>query len=229
MKVFAVSDMHGRLEGLDPKGADLVVVAGDFGIMYGWGERDLNDQVVWANTKLREWCASYPKTQFRFVPGNHDLFAQHKELLADVRWPENAKLLIDAADEVEGLRIYGSPWVPFINGSWAFEEVWQGELAEKFAAIPEGVDLLLTHTPPTIRHEKVDVSIDRNSPHFGSVELLDALRAHRPRYALCGHIHTGDHNPIVLNHDDGSKTIVRNVSRLDEDYEVRFEPYVFEL
>ena len=44
-----------------------------------------------------------------------------------------------------------------------------------------------------------------------------------------GHIHTGDHNPVVLNHDDGSKTIVRNVSRLDEDYEVRFDPYVFEL
>ena len=58
MKVFAISDMHGRLEGLDPKGADLVVVAGDFGIMCGWSERDLNDQVVWANTKLREWCAS---------------------------------------------------------------------------------------------------------------------------------------------------------------------------
>lgn len=31
MKVFAISDMHGQLEGLDPKGADLVVVAGDFG------------------------------------------------------------------------------------------------------------------------------------------------------------------------------------------------------
>ena len=130
---------------------------------------------------------------------------------------------------MEGLRIYGSPWVPFINGSWAFEEVWQGQLAERFAAIPEGVDLLLTHTPPRIRHEKVDVSIDRNSPHFGSVELLDALRTRRPRYALCGHIHTGDHNPIVLNHDDGRKTIVRNVSRLDEEYEIRFEPYVFEL
>ena len=35
MKVFAISDMHGRLEGLDPKGVDLVVVAGDFGIING--------------------------------------------------------------------------------------------------------------------------------------------------------------------------------------------------
>ena len=83
---------------------------------------------------------------------------------------------------------------------------------------------------------------DGNSPYSGldwsysdeeaaalNEDLLDALRAHRPRYALCGHIPTGDHNPIVLNHDDGSKTIVRNVSRLDEEYEIRFEPYVFEL
>ena len=62
--------------------------------------------------------------------------------------------------------------------------MWQGQLAEKFAAIPEGVDLLLTHTPPRIRHEKVDVSIDRNSPHFGSVELLDALRGRCRLFAV---------------------------------------------
>ena len=229
MKIYAISDMHGRLEGLDPQGADLVVVAGDFGIMYGWSERDLNDQVIWVNTKLREWCASYPKTAFRLIPGNHDLFAEYPDLLSDVKWPENTKMLIDAVDEVEGLRVYGTPWVPHINGSWAFEEMRPGQLREKFSAIPKGVDILLTHTPPKIRHKKIDVSIDRNSPHFGSVELLDAIMAYRPRYALCGHIHTGDHNPIALPHEDGSETVLRNVSRLDEEYEVRYEPYVFEV
>ena len=35
MKIFAVSDMHGQLEGLDPKGVDLVLVAGDFAPMHG--------------------------------------------------------------------------------------------------------------------------------------------------------------------------------------------------
>ena len=100
MKVFAISDMHGRLEGLDPKGADLVVVAGDFGIMKGWGAWHLYGQVEWVNTRLAEWCASCPKTQFRFVPGNHDLFAEQPGLLSEVRLPENAKLLVDESYEV---------------------------------------------------------------------------------------------------------------------------------
>ena len=29
MKIMATSDLHGNLEGLDPKGADVVVLAGD--------------------------------------------------------------------------------------------------------------------------------------------------------------------------------------------------------
>ena len=54
MKVFAILDMHGQLEELDPKGADLVVVAGDFGIMEGWGAWHLYAQVAWVNTRLAE-------------------------------------------------------------------------------------------------------------------------------------------------------------------------------
>ena len=100
MKVFAISDMHGRLEELDPKGVDLVAVAGDFGIMKGWGAWHLYAQVDWVNTRLAEWCAIYPRTKFRFVPGNHDLFAEQQGLLSEVRLPKNAKLLIDESYEV---------------------------------------------------------------------------------------------------------------------------------
>ena len=45
MKIFAVSDMHGLLEGLDPKGVDLVLVAGDFAPMHGRNARDLDYEV----------------------------------------------------------------------------------------------------------------------------------------------------------------------------------------
>lgn len=229
MRLFAFSDTHGNLEGLNPQGADVVVMAGDLAPLRGWNERALLDQVLWMNTTFRDWCSHYPKVAFRMIPGNHDLFAAYDDLLSAVRLPENAKLLIDGLDEVNGLRIYGTPWVPRINGRWAFEENVPGLLRRKFAAIPNGVDILLTHTPPRIPHEKVDVSIDRNTPHFGSPELLDAIREKRPRYALCGHIHTGDHAPITLRHEDGGETIVRNVSRLDEEYKVRYEPLVFEV
>ena len=94
---------------------------------------------------------------------------------------------------------------------------------------PSGLDILLTHTPPKIRHKKIDVSIDHNTPHFGSAELTDEILRARPRYALCGHIHTGDHTPLPLVGPDGGETVVRNVSRLDEDYEFRYEPYAFEV
>lgn len=228
MKIFAISDVHGNLEGLDPSGSDVVVMAGDLAPLRGWNERALVDQVRWMNTVFRDWCERCPNTVFRMIPGNHDLFAAYADLLSAVRLPRNAKLLIDALDEVNGLRIYGTPWVPRINGRWAFEENVPGLLRRKFSAIPDGVDILLTHTPPRISHEKVDVSIDCQSPHFGSIELMDAIKEHCPRYAFCGHIHTGDHGPITLSHDEGGATIVRNVSRLDEEYKVRFEPFVFD-
>lgn len=228
MKIFAISDTHGNLDGLNPQGSDLVIMAGDLAPLRGWNERALVDQVLWMNTVFSDWCGRFPKTEFRMIPGNHDLFAAYDDLLSAVRLPRNAKLLIDSVDEVNGLRIYGTPWVPGINGRWAFEENVTGLLRRKFAAIPNDVDILLTHTPPKIPGKKVDVSIERQSPHFGSVELMDAINACRPRYVLCGHIHTGDHESITLGHNDGSSTIVRNVSRLDEEYMVRYEPFVFE-
>lgn len=43
MRVFATSDMHGNLEGLDPSGCDIVVVAGDFAKLSGFGKWHLHD------------------------------------------------------------------------------------------------------------------------------------------------------------------------------------------
>lgn len=35
MRIMATSDLHGNLEGLDPKGADVVVLAGDIAPLRG--------------------------------------------------------------------------------------------------------------------------------------------------------------------------------------------------
>ena len=229
VKFYAVSDLHGHLEGLDPSGVDAVLIAGDFSVMTGWGATHMAYQLFWVQDAFCKWCVSYPKTMFFVVPGNHDLFAGREELRATIKWPRNVKLLVDEVCEFKGRSIYGAPWVPFINGSWAFEEVFPGHLRERFASIPNNLDILITHSPPIIRHKKVDVSMDTNSPHFGSADLTDAIMRARPRFAFCGHIHTGDHNPVTIDHADGSMTLLRNVSRLDEEYKVRYEPYIFEL
>lgn len=67
MKIYAISDLHGQLEGLDPRGADLVLVAGDVAPMNGWSAKDLANQVGWVNNSLREWMGGYAKTQFRLI------------------------------------------------------------------------------------------------------------------------------------------------------------------
>ena len=44
MRIMATSDLHGNLEGLDPKGADVVVLAGDIAPLRGRGPWHINDQ-----------------------------------------------------------------------------------------------------------------------------------------------------------------------------------------
>ena len=47
MKVLVTSDLHGKLAGLDPKCADLVLVAGDFSRMSGWELAHMGMQLYW--------------------------------------------------------------------------------------------------------------------------------------------------------------------------------------
>ena len=81
------------------------------------------------------------------------------------------------------------------------------------------LDVLVTHSPPRIPGSDVDRSIQMDSEHFGSHELAEAIFEKQPRFVFCGHIHTGLHGGVAF----GSSRIY-NVSRLDENYEVAYEP-----
>lgn len=67
--------------------------------------------------------------------------------------------------------------------------------------------------------------------------LTDEIRRKKPKYALCGHVHTGNHNitacPVYdyVFQEDTEWTNVRvaNVSILDESYSIYFKPLTFEL
>ena len=160
------------------------------------------------------------------IPGNHDLFAQRNDVPTKVVWPSNAHFIIDKVVDVKGLRIAGSSWIPPISGRWAFETRDESDLAKRFAWIPEGVDILITHTPPFVESWDVDVSLQTQSPHFGSRTLTETIARVKPRFVFCGHIHTGDHRVHDIVHENGQITKIYNVSRLDEDYAIAYEPQV---
>ena len=224
MRIMATSDLHGNLEGLDPTGADVVVLAGDIAPLRGLGAWHVNDQKKWINKKFREWTASYPDIQFVIIPGNHDFYPIAHILFKEhgIDWKyefsPNVHFLGDRGTEIDGVEFYGTPWVPIISYSWAFE----GEPATLkgwFSKAPDDLDVLVTHSPPRIPGSDVDRSLQTDSEHFGSPELTEAIIEKRPRLVFCGHIHTGQHGGV-----DFGGSIIYNVSRLDERYEIAYEP-----
>ena len=59
---------------------------------------------------------------------------------------------------------------------------------------------------------------------LGSEKLTERIAEVQPQLVLCGHIHTGNHNETRMN-----RTRMFNVSLLNEQYRVRYEPKVIYL
>ena len=98
MRIMATSDLHGNLEGLDPKGADVVVLAGDIAPLRGRGPWHVNDQKKWINKRFREWTASYPDIQF--VVQFRELSQRNPAASADVAVPGAAQYLPEFSRQV---------------------------------------------------------------------------------------------------------------------------------
>ena len=90
MRIMATSDLHGNLEGLDPTGADVVVIAGDVAPLRGLAPWHLQEQADWVDDQFREWTASYPGIEFVVIPGNHDFFplARLQEFGDEASWTD---------------------------------------------------------------------------------------------------------------------------------------------
>ena len=99
------------------------------------------------------------------------------------------------------------------------------DLKEKFSEIPEGLDILLTHD---VAYGYADQSLQDigygTDTHFGTVELRDAILEKKPKLHLSGHIHTADHNLIMIG-----DTKHYNVSYIDEKYNPAFKPLYLDI
>lgn len=95
--------------------------------------------------------------------------------------------------------------------NWAFMKSG-AELTKVYAAIPEDVDILVSHQPP---YGYGDGAVDERSgnvEHLGSLELLAAIERVKPRLVICGHIHAGH------GHFTHGRTTIYNVAVVNEQY-----------
>ncbi|MEJ7728952.1 MAG: metallophosphatase domain-containing protein [Polyangiaceae bacterium] len=172
MRIVAVADTHlytGRY--VVPEG-DVFIHAGDL------CRQGSLDEVAYAAA----WIRSLPHPVKVVIAGNHDwAFARQPEA-ARAALGEGIVFLEDSGTEVGGVHIWGSPWQPAF-GDWAFNLPRGPEIAARWAAIPDGTEVLVTHGPPAGFGDRV------HGRHEGCADLLARVCALRPRLHLYGHIH----------------------------------------
>lgn len=130
----------------------------------------------------------------------------------------NCRYLEDELLEIWGIQIYGSPWQPEFC-RWAFNVPRGTACLDKWNQIPEGIDILVTHTPP-VGHGDLCCSGVR----AGCVELLSTVQQRvRPKYHVFGHVHEG----YGITSD--GRIIFVNASTCDINYLPNNAPIVFDV
>nr|CAB3263940.1 metallophosphoesterase MPPED2 [Phallusia mammillata] len=193
-------NLHRQMRHRVPDG-DVLIHCGDFTDLGKLEEvEDFND-----------WLSTLPHKHKIVIAGNHELSFDER-IMANVRkskadgsycrfkflhvipedickdWPKvlsNCTFLHDAEVTVNGIRLHGCSWNPEFGG-WAFNERRGQPLLQCWNKIPEGIDILLTHSPPAGYNDTVD-------PHdmcVGDVDLTNAVQQRiKPKYHVYGHIH----------------------------------------
>lgn len=211
-RIVLLSDTHNCNQEISVPDGDILIHAGD---ATNRGEQtEVEDFLV--------WFSQLPHKYKIFVAGNHDWLYETQNRFARILTAKfNIKYLEDSLTEIEGLKIYGSPWQPrFFD--WAFNLNRGAELAEKWKLIPHDIDVLITHGPP---FGILDVT-----PR-GDLAGCEELRKRVEEIAQFGRLKLHVFGHIHFGYGETEKFGVRfvNASNCDEDYLPANSPIVVDL
>lgn len=182
VKLVCISDTHGMHRQVKLPAGDVLVHSGD---MSGRG--------LWHTfVDFAEWLSEQPHQHKVFVLGNHDGYShgECKKWIADKHPASNIHLLFEESVEIEGLKFWGAPWTPeFFD--WSFMRPRGRPLAKTWEAIPEDVDVLITHGPPYGHGDVAPPYLSAEPRIVGCFELLKRVMEVKPRVHIFGHIHEG--------------------------------------
>lgn len=179
IKIICISDTHTMLSKVKLPEGDLLIHSGDATF------RGNVTEMIEFNSDLEKIKNKY-RLGILYIPGNHDALPDlnpdfAREIIT------NATILIHEAIEIEGIKIFGSPYTPtFFN--WYFMKDRGQQIKEKWEQIPEDTNILITHGAPMGILDMVPRGI-----HAGCEELhkrvfeLKDLRLH-----VFGHLHSGN-------------------------------------
>ena len=215
MKITFISDTHTREQLItqDLPGGDFLFHSGD--IMNSG--HNVNDVYSFC-----DWFDALNNYKHKvFIAGNHDrLFENNPKLVKEIL--KNYKNIVYLQDQeivLDGIKIYGSPWQPWFY-NWAFNLPRKGPgLMSKWEAIPEDIDILLTHGPA---YGILDTVEGRRQESLGCELLAERLKEIDIKIHSCGHIHSG-YGYVIDNN-----THFFNTSVLNEQYDYSQKPWNIE-
>jgi Icc-related predicted phosphoesterase len=212
MIIDCISDLHGFKPKL--KRGDLLIIAGDL------TAQDRAEEYE----EFALWLSKQKYTHKIVVAGNHDgylereggLGIQSLERLGGFRY------LQDSFVEIEGLKIYGSPWTKRffgINPLCCAFTVDEGEsLKARWDQIPEDTDILVTHCPP---FSVLDNCIYGDT---GDKDLVARVVCVRPKLQVFGHIHEGGGKRVAERCSKGRVVEYVNAAYVNRAYEPVHKP-----
>jgi len=159
-----------------PCDIDLLIHAGDMSMM---GTETEIEQFL-------KWYSSLRAKYKVLIAGNHDFLFEKQRMIAKDLLAKYPDIIYLETEEVviEGIKIYGEPRQPWFH-SWAFN-VERGEAIKRYwDAIPEDVNILVTHGPP-----KGILDMTMSGENVGCEDLLYRLPyLEQLKLVVFGHIH----------------------------------------
>ena len=200
MRIFHVSDQHGKRFPEVPNDVDVVVSSGDFlpdcpyiGVSSG-DIKNIKFQRNWITNnakKIVTWLNGKP---FIMCNGNHDRFNQVADILR--HYGAECYNVTFGTMSLQGVKFVGFPWINYIYGEWNYE-VMQDKMKELMYEfhtehfLEKTPDILIAHAPPYGILDNED-SYDRTT-HYGNRVLADYIDYNwvdrLPKAILCGHVH----------------------------------------
>lgn len=187
MKICHVSDTHSLFPKLN-EDYDVIVHSGD--MLPNRKPRLKIDEHLFQRDWIREHAAEFKtwigEKLFLFCAGNHDYTEPCTEL-RDIGI--NAFDITNKQVEIEGIKFYGFPYVPYI-GYWNWEapnRMMEEKVKELIEIVNKNkIDVLVAHCPP---YGILDQN--REGTHIGNTHMTAALMEFDPlpKAFLCGHCH----------------------------------------
>lgn len=200
MKYVHVSDTHGYFPTLPTEGK-IVIHSGDLcpNKTRGHRETEVKYQSEWVKKNaltFKDWIGDRP---FLFCMGNHDFTPYVCRILREVG--------IDAVDITstryvrDGVRYYGFPFIPYIEGEWngeMFPSQMQREVDHLQEELEKGVDILVAHAPIANILDCEGVNEHWGISHMANMFSYKLDEKNWPKAYLCGHVH-GNHGTTHLD------------------------------